>query len=103
MHPLPLGFEAGLFRADISSFRFILTLDVTSSGSQVPGQWIVNSAPGVRASHTPFVFFQATVQSCNWTMVLAMPRFRRHVGSGTHHFFGMFPIRTLVSVDTLVQ
>jgi hypothetical protein len=33
-------------------------------------------------------FSQAAARLYNWTMVLAMPRFWRHVGQGTHHFFG---------------
>ena len=40
------------FRADSSSSRFILTLDVTTSVSQLPVQRIVNSAPGVPAPYS---------------------------------------------------
>jgi hypothetical protein len=57
---------------------------VTSSVPQLPGQLVVNSAPGVLGSQTLLRLFQAPARLCNGTMVSAM-----------------CPIRTLVLVDTL--
>src|SRR5271165_3164062 len=47
-----LASKRGRSRVDFCPFRFILTFVVTSSFSQLPLQWIVNSAPGVPASHS---------------------------------------------------
>jgi hypothetical protein len=103
--PISAWLRSGVDSALISlHFRFVLTFDVTSSVFQVTGRWIVNSAPCVRAYHTPLTFFQAAARLRNWTMVLAMLRF---AGTGERVcaplFWAMCPIRTFVLVDTFVQ
>lgn len=66
--------------------------------------WPVGSQLGIRSSSlVSSRFFQAPSQLCNWTKVLVAPRFWRHVGLGQHHVLAMYPIRTLVLVDTFVQ
>src|SRR3954469_18981733 len=73
-----------------------------SSGSQCPGPWIVNSAPGIRAPHTLLILPSGSPTLQLDDGIGDAPVLQAH-GKSTHHFLAIRPTRTLVSVDTLVQ
>ena len=103
--PIAAWLRSGVDSALISSSsRFILTLDVMSSVSQLSGWWIVNSAPGVPASHASLAdSLKRQPDSAIGRWYWRCPGFGGTWDRVRTTSLAMYPIRTLVSVDTFVQ
>jgi hypothetical protein len=102
--PIAAWPRSGVDSALISLHFNISSLsNVTFSVSQLPGQWTLNSAPCVRASHSRLVFFQ---RQPDFAIGRWYWRCRGFAGAWYRvrtTLLAMYPIRTLVSVDTFVQ